>query len=46
MKELRDWRGKRADAGRIAPKGFPKNNKFVSLVTKNGRKADDTAEEN
>jgi topoisomerase-4 subunit A len=31
MKELRDWRGKRADAGRIAPKGFPKNNKFASL---------------
>jgi topoisomerase IV subunit A len=28
MKELKDWRGKRADAGRIAPKGFPKNNKF------------------
>ncbi len=28
MKELADWRGNRADAGRIAPKGFPKNNKF------------------
>jgi topoisomerase-4 subunit A len=28
LKDLRDWRGKRADAGRIAPKGFPKNNKF------------------
>jgi len=28
MKELKDWRGKRADAGRIVPKGFPKNNKF------------------
>ena len=28
MKELKDWRGNRADAGRIAPKGFPKNNKF------------------
>jgi topoisomerase-4 subunit A len=27
-KELADWRGKRADAGRIAPKGFPKSNKF------------------
>ena len=41
MKELRDWRGKRADAGRIAPKGFPKNNKFVSLVvTKNGKNGD------
>jgi topoisomerase-4 subunit A len=31
IKELRDWRGNRADAGRIAPKGFPKNNKFRSL---------------
>jgi topoisomerase-4 subunit A len=30
LKELKDWRGKRADAGRIAPKGFPKNNKFGS----------------
>jgi hypothetical protein len=27
---LADWRGNRADAGRIAPKGFPKNNKFRS----------------
>ena len=27
-KELSDWRGKRADAGRLAPKGFPKSNKF------------------
>jgi topoisomerase-4 subunit A len=26
--ELRDWRGNRADAGRLAPKGFPKANKF------------------
>ena len=25
--ELRDWRGSRADAGRLAPKGFPKNNR-------------------
>ena len=31
MKELKDWRGNRADAGRIAPKGFPKNNTFRSL---------------
>jgi topoisomerase-4 subunit A len=48
MKELRDWRGKRADAGRIAPKGFPKNNKFASLVTKNGKpesKTNDKAED-
>jgi topoisomerase IV subunit A len=28
MKELVDWRGNRADAGRIAPKGFPRSNKF------------------
>ncbi len=28
MKELKEWRGNRADAGRIAPKGFPKSNKF------------------
>jgi topoisomerase-4 subunit A len=28
FKELSDWRGNRADAGRLAPKGFPKNNKF------------------
>jgi topoisomerase-4 subunit A len=28
MKELADWRGNRADAGRIAPKGFPRTNKF------------------
>ena len=29
MKELSDWRGNRADAGRIAPKGFPRSNKFA-----------------
>jgi len=42
MKELKDWRGNRADAGRIAPKGFPKNNKFRSLVGagKNGSDED------
>ncbi|MBN9599755.1 MAG: DNA topoisomerase IV subunit A [Afipia sp.] len=27
-KELSDWRGNRGDAGRLAPKGFPKSNKF------------------
>ncbi len=31
MKELKDWRGDRAAAGRIAPKGFPKSNKFGGL---------------
>ena len=39
MKELEDWRGNRADAGRIAPKGFPKNNKFRSLPSSNGKAA-------
>ncbi len=28
LKELADWRGNRADAGRFAPKGFPRSNKF------------------
>jgi topoisomerase-4 subunit A len=28
LRELADWRGSRGDAGRLAPKGFPKNNKF------------------
>src|SRR5258707_4392448 len=27
-KELAEWRGTRADAGRLPPKGFPKSNKF------------------
>jgi len=27
-RELRDWLGVRAQAGRIAPKGFPRSNKF------------------
>ncbi len=27
--ELRDWLGNRAEAGRLPPKGFPKNNKFA-----------------
>ena len=39
MKELKDWRGSRADAGRIAPKGFPKNNRFRSVPS--GGKAED-----
>ncbi|MES1155227.1 MAG: hypothetical protein ABUL48_02240, partial [Pseudorhodoplanes sp.] len=26
--ELRDWMGSRADAGRLAPKGFSESNKF------------------
>ncbi|MCC2095513.1 MAG: DNA topoisomerase IV subunit A, partial [Hyphomicrobiales bacterium] len=28
MPELQDWIGNRADAGRLPPKGFPKNNRF------------------
>ncbi len=28
LKELKDWRGNRSDAGRLAPKGFPKSNTF------------------
>ena len=31
LKELADWRGNRADAGRLAPKGFPKSNKFTPV---------------
>jgi topoisomerase-4 subunit A len=36
MRELADWRGNRADAGRLAPKGFPKINKFGRLA-ENGK---------
>ncbi len=28
LNELREWVGERAQAGRLAPKGFPKNNRF------------------
>jgi topoisomerase-4 subunit A len=28
MSELRDWIGQRSQAGRLAPRGFPKSNKF------------------
>jgi topoisomerase-4 subunit A len=28
LKELADWRGNRADAGRLPPKGFPRSNRF------------------
>jgi len=45
IKEMKDWRGNRADAGRIAPKGFPKTNKFSAQVVaasgKNGEKPED-----
>ncbi|MCK9915119.1 DNA topoisomerase IV subunit A [Microbacteriaceae bacterium K1510] len=33
LKELKEWRGNRADAGKIVPKGFPKSNKFVAPPT-------------
>ncbi len=36
LKELADWRGTRADAGRIAPKGFPRTNTFGRAV-ENGK---------
>ena len=26
--ELKEWIGNRAEAGRLPPKGFPKNNRF------------------
>ena len=39
LKELADWRGNRADAGRLAPKGFPRNNKFGASPT-NGKASD------
>ncbi|MGY4371352.1 topoisomerase-4 subunit A [Bradyrhizobium sp. LB1.3] len=32
MKELAEWQGTRADAGRLAPKGFPKSNKFGRVI--------------
>jgi topoisomerase-4 subunit A len=31
LAELADWRGNRADAGRLAPKGFPRTNTFSQL---------------
>jgi topoisomerase-4 subunit A len=40
LKELADWRGNRADAGRLAPKGFPKINKF-GRPAENGKGADE-----
>ena len=37
-KEFADWRGNRADAGRLAPKGFPRTNRFSQPAT-NGSKS-------
>jgi topoisomerase IV subunit A len=39
MKELADWRGNRSDAGRLAPKGFPRTNRFGQPAT-NGKPRD------
>jgi topoisomerase-4 subunit A len=39
VKELADWRGNRADAGRLAPKGFPRTNTF-SHAPSNGKPRD------
>lgn len=36
LKELKDWRGNRADAGRIRPDRFLTNNKFGALPTAKG----------
>jgi topoisomerase-4 subunit A len=38
-KEYADWRGNRADAGRLAPKGFPRTNRFSAQLA--GRKTED-----
>jgi topoisomerase-4 subunit A len=40
LKELADWRGNRADAGRLAPKGFPRTNRFGQLAA-NGKPQED-----
>ncbi|MEW5962053.1 MAG: DNA topoisomerase IV subunit A [Pseudomonadota bacterium] len=33
-KELREWIGERAQAGRVAPKGFPRSNRFGPAFTR------------
>jgi topoisomerase-4 subunit A len=40
LKELADWRGNRSDAGRLAPKGFPKSNKFDNGPAVDGKGVD------
>jgi topoisomerase IV subunit A len=40
LKELADWRGNRADAGRLPPKGFPRTNRFGQSVA-NGKPRDE-----
>jgi topoisomerase-4 subunit A len=39
-KEFADWRGNRADAGRLAPKGFPRTNRF-SRNAENGKNGEE-----
>jgi topoisomerase-4 subunit A len=34
--ELKDWMGDRAQAGRLAPMGFPKSNKFGEALEAKG----------
>src|SRR5271163_4107462 len=41
LKELADWRGGRADAGRLAPKGFPKTNRFDAMSGRAPTNGDD-----
>jgi topoisomerase-4 subunit A len=41
IKELADWRGNRADAGRLAPKGFPKTNRFGTTEGRSANGTDD-----
>jgi topoisomerase-4 subunit A len=41
LKELADWRGNRADAGRLPPKGFPRTNRFGQSVA-NGKPREET----
>jgi topoisomerase-4 subunit A len=44
LKELADWRGNCGDAGRLAPKGFPKTNKFGNGSAGNGKNGDKNGE--
>jgi topoisomerase-4 subunit A len=41
LKELADWRGNRADAGRLAPKGFPKTNMFGNTESRSVNGSDE-----
>jgi topoisomerase-4 subunit A len=44
LKELADWRGNRGDAGRLAPKGFPRTNKFGNGSAGNGKNGEGKGE--